>query len=202
MDLIADPLSWRPISVTSLVLRTWLKVMARRLGALLERMLPEEVHGFRHTDSTATTHFLTMLRFEASIAEVQRSLKTQQCEEGAGAKAKGAARLKGRRCCISYDLWKCFDSIRRRVSWKILRTWGVDKGTVYALRFWHKLAKRYRKIRGRISGAFGAETGFPQGDPIVPQILQAKILPIIEAVKDQCPRGAGKCVRRPPLVRF
>ena len=35
VDLIADPLRWRPISVTSLVLRTWVKVLARKLDAPL-----------------------------------------------------------------------------------------------------------------------------------------------------------------------
>ena len=92
-----------------------------------------------------------MLRFEGSTAKVRKNLRefkksaTKQMD-----KQKQGRSVRGMRCCISYGLWKCFDSIRREASWEILEAWGVDKGTLEAMRQWHKRAKRYRKIRVRI----------------------------------------------------
>ena len=149
-DTTTNPTNLRPISVASLVYRSWAKVLAKRLHALLECSLPSSAHGFRKGESAQSTMAWIFLK----------------CQNAA---------LSGRPLHIlSYDVTKCFDSLPWEDVRNSLVACGVHPSTARALHSHWSTLRRIWKIQGRYQAcSFAARNGLMQGDPVAPACLAA-----------------------------
>ena len=120
-----DPLSLRPITVTSVIFRIWAAAKMRQSIEWQESWIRKGQHGARAKHSTVNDLIQLSLVFEEAILD--------------GKLMNG----------VAMDLAKAFDNVPVDIVFKVCEEMGMDKG------LWSALRCMYRQIRRRFKiGSF------------------------------------------------
>lgn len=144
---LTDCKNYRTIALLSHMGKVLLTVLLRRLQAQTEDFISDMQAGFRKDRNTVQQ--ILMLRL---IAE----------------KAKRKGRLVYN-CFI--DFQKAFDSVKMKVTWATLKSYGVGSRLIEILRNIGERAKSAVKFEQEIGEWFNITVGTRQGDPLSPSIF-------------------------------
>lgn len=154
--------NWRPITITSLVLRLCNKIWVKRMNATAK--LDEGQKGFRNVDGC----FIHTLSLETIIKK---------------------RRMDGTPLTIiSLDLKKAFDSVPHAIIWTALRRMNVDEKTIAYLQSNYTNVSTTIECNGQNIGTINIKKGVKQGDPVSP-ILFNTVLDILVTSLNKCKYG-------------
>lgn len=149
--------NYRTISLINHTGKVFLIVILNRLKAHLDPYLSEEQAGFRRDRST--THQILMLRLLAEKAKRQGK-KIYNC---------------------FIDFQKAFDTIKHKIIWATLKSYGVDTKMITLLQNIYEKSQSAVRIGNEYGEWFQTDVGTRQGDPLSPLLF----IVYLERVMDQ-----------------
>ncbi|KAG8172671.1 hypothetical protein JTE90_026098 [Oedothorax gibbosus] len=155
------PSDTRPISISSVVLRHFHKLLTGRLSELVEPKLDSKQCGFRPRDGIAFC-----------ISQLDRVLTDTRNEK------RGL-------CLVSLDLCKAFDSISHQAIFYTLESMGLDKKFISYLRYVYGNGRTRLTYGGEESAPILPGRGVRQGDPLSPLIFNVVFDNVLRSVPDQ-----------------
>lgn len=135
-----DPAKFRPITVTSVIIRLLHKIMARRLGEALQ--LDEDQRGFRQGDGISINVRLLEGALSTSISK----------------------RLDLAVCFI--DVAKAFDSVSHPSLMLSCERMGIPDQLISYLKYMYSNSSTVLKVCNQYSSEIGVRRGIKQGDPL------------------------------------
>ena len=142
-----DPLSLRPITVTSVIYRIWAAAKMRQSIEWQESWIRKGQHGARAKHSTVNDLLQLSLVFEEAILD--------------GKPMNG----------VAIDLAKAFDNVPVDIVFKVCEEMGMDKGLWSALRGMYRQIRRRFKIGSYVGQDFKDTNGILQGCPLSVMLL-------------------------------
>ncbi|CAF0805508.1 unnamed protein product [Adineta ricciae] len=149
--------NYRTISLINHTGKVLLIVLMNRLKAYLDPYLSEEQAGFRRDRSTI--HQILMLRLLAEKAKRQGK-KIYNC---------------------FIDFQKAFDTIKHKIIWATLKSYGVDTKIITLLQNIYEKSQSAVRIGNDYGEWFQTDVGTRQGDPLSPLLF----IVYLERVMDQ-----------------
>eukprot|EP01064_Diplonema_japonicum_P020023 TRINITY_DN2902_c0_g1_i4.p1 TRINITY_DN2902_c0_g1~~TRINITY_DN2902_c0_g1_i4.p1 ORF type:complete len:858 (+),score=179.89 TRINITY_DN2902_c0_g1_i4:1265-3838(+) len=157
------PLQQRPITVTSLIYRTWATVRMRKVLRWQEEWIHPTQSGFRKGKS----RYNTVMQISLQIEE---SLLTGKPLHG-----------------LALDYAKCFDRVPREVTLKLLETMGMSERVLRPLRaVYGGLRRRFKYALG-VGRAFETTNGVLQGCPLSVVLINTLISVWARAIEGEHP---------------
>jgi hypothetical protein len=154
-----EPLSWRPITVTSTLMRLWSRVREAELAKVITK-LPESESLFGGLAGRSTL---------GGFWRAQQAV----CSGG------GASRA------VTFDMSKCFDCIPRELLAKVLKQCGLDPRRHLGI---YGSLHRIFKDRGRVHPQpIEVQEGLIQGDPQSPKLLGILLPSLAKVIKQKVP---------------
>lgn len=144
----ADIKNYRPISLLSIIYKTFSQILLKRMSHTLDYHQPREQAGFRSGYSTID-HIQTISQLQEKAKEYSIPL-----------------------CFAFVDYEKAFDSIEYTPMFKALENQGVDEGYINIIRDLYKGATSTLKLH-KDSDDIKLERGARQGDNISPKLFTA-----------------------------
>jgi hypothetical protein len=152
--------NYRTISLINHTGKILLVVLLNRLKNQLEPHLSEEQAGFR-TDRS-TVHQILTLRLIAEKAK-RHGKKIYNC---------------------FIDFQKAFDTIKHKVIWAVLRSYGVEEKMVTLLQKIYEKAQSAVRIGKNYGDWFHTDVGTRQGDPLSPLLFIAYLERVMDHLKE------------------
>ena len=133
----------RPITVMSLIYRTWAAIRVRELMNWQDQWIHKAAMGFRHLMGCDDVFWVTAAKVEAAL-------------------------LSGEPLCgASLDFAKAFDRVPREIVFHIAEATGMPPGTLGALKgMYRQSVRRFRMPGDFVTEEFGGTNGVLQGCPI------------------------------------
>jgi hypothetical protein len=131
--------NYRGISLLVVASKLFTRVILNRIQKLIDRQLLEQQAGFRSNRSTIDQIFILKMTMEKS-REFNKPLFM---------------------CFI--DIQKAYDSVNRKLLWKICQRYGLTDKIVRLLKLIYKNTRAKVRINGELSESFDIETGVMQG---------------------------------------
>uniref|UniRef100_A0A8D9AY99 Craniofacial development protein 2 n=1 Tax=Cacopsylla melanoneura TaxID=428564 RepID=A0A8D9AY99_9HEMI len=157
--------NYRGISLLSVAGKVISRIIYNRLTPLMEKILSDTQCGFRKNKSTTDMIFSARQLVEKTM-EQKSSL------------------------CIAFvDLTKAFDSVSRRMLFKILESVKCPPTTLALLTDMHSETSSSVKIEDQTSPRFEVQTGVRQGCVLAPVLFILYIHYILKIVRTQCKSG-------------
>ncbi|KAG8174080.1 hypothetical protein JTE90_005172 [Oedothorax gibbosus] len=163
-----SPADARPISIASVILRHFHKILAQRLSYLLEKVLDPCQYGFRPKDGIAQ-----------AITRLDRALRTSQME------------LQPITLAL-IDLKKAFDSIDHMAIRQSLIAIGIQADFVDYIGRLYREAPTKLSFKGYESKSIHPARGVRQGDPLSPLIFLLVFDNILRAIPEVEGTGNGE----------
>ena len=136
--------NYRTISLINHTGKVFLVILLNRLKSQLDPYLSEEQAGFRKDRST--THQILMLRLLAERAKRQGK-KIYNC---------------------FIDFQKAFDTIKHKIIWAVLKSYGVDSQIITLLKRIYEKSESAVRVGNDYGEWFKTDVGTRQGDPLSP----------------------------------
>jgi len=156
-----NPLSLRPISVTSLIYRLWAATRLRDVSAWQEHWVEQSQMGFRPGKGTVSMFMAMAAKIEKAVLDGEDIVIT------------------------SLDYQKCFDLIPHTILLRTAEECGLDPRVLRPLRAMYSgLTRRYRYDRA-VGEPHRATNGLLQGCPLSPLLLNALIAVWTRAVETE-----------------
>ena len=151
--------NYRTISLINHTGKVFLTVLLNRLKSQLDPYLSEEQAGFRKDRSTI--HQILTLRLLAEKAKRQ-GRKIYNC---------------------FIDFQKAFDTIKHKVIWAALKSYGVETKMVTLLEKIYESAQSAVRIGKETGESFRTDVGTRQGDPLSPLLFIAYLDRVMDQVR-------------------
>ena len=151
--------NYRTISLINHTGKVLLSVLLNRLKSHLDPYLSEEQAGFRRDRST--THQILMLRLLAEKAKRQGK-EIYNC---------------------FIDFQKAFDTIKHKIIWAMLKSYGVETKMITLLQNIYEKAQSAVRIGNEYGEWFQADVGTRQGDPLSPLLFIAYLERVMDQVR-------------------
>lgn len=154
-----DPGFYRPISIASVVLRHFHKILALRLSRC--NLVDERQRAFISTDGCAeNVAVLSALLMDARTCRKQVHV-------------------------LSLDVQKAFDTVAHAGIYKVLRKYGIPSAMVEYLRELYATATTRLQVDGQYSQAILPGRGVRQGDPLSPLVFNLVINEVLAEISDE-----------------
>lgn len=152
----SSPCNYRPISIASVALRHYHRILARRLEKL--SIVDTRQRAFRCADGVAENIFL----LDSLLRDARSSCKGL--------------------CIASLDLSKAFDSVSHESIYSALRRVGLCSRFVDYLRGLYLQSGTFIQTAGQCSRALSVSKGVRQGDPLSPLIFNVVVDMALRAI--------------------
>jgi len=158
LDLM-DPACYRPISIASVILRHFHKILAARLASY--KLLDERQRAFITADGCAeNVAVLSALQFDARVSCKQLHI-------------------------ITLDVRKAFDTVSHSAICKILRRHGAPQEMINYLSVLYRTAAVRLEVDREFSSEIYPGRGVRQGDPLSPLIFNLVMNEVLAAVPEE-----------------
>jgi len=151
--------NYRTISLINHTGKVLLTVLLNRLKSYLDPYLSEEQAGFRKDRSTV--HQILVLRLLAEKAKRQGK-KIYNC---------------------FIDFQKAFDTIKHKIIWAMLKSYGVETKIITLLQNIYKKSQSAVRIGNDYGEWFQTDVGTRQGDPLSPLLFIAYLERVMDQVR-------------------
>ena len=140
--------NFRGISLLSIVGKVFARVLLNRMiSSIVDDVLPESQCRFRAQRGTSDMIFSTRQIQEKCI---EQNMDLYQC---------------------FIDLTKAFDTVNRKMLWKVLKKFGCPDKFIHLIRSLHDDMKATVNSNGSLSEPFAVENGVKQGDVLAPTLF-------------------------------
>jgi len=156
---VQDPANFRPVAMTSLISRTWERVLERRLIHQVEDKLSEHQFGYRQGKS-ATHIAVAIQRFMREGVEATTKLNATQDKNRPTRNHKGLL--------LQLDSSDAFCCIPHKTILAQLRRWNVPDYMVSAIESWLNNRRHRTKVGTAVSDWANLTSGVPQGSVLGP----------------------------------
>jgi hypothetical protein len=162
------PGSYRPISIASIAIRHYHRILAKRLEKL--SLVDSRQRAFRRADGVAENLFLL-----DSVMKDSRS------------SVKGL-------CLASLDLSKAFDTVSHLSITSAMQGVGLDPRFVEYIRSTYQRSETFIQVSGQCSRGISPRCGVRQGDPLSPLLFNLVVDSGLRAIPDAVGYSLGRTV--------
>ncbi|CAF3185570.1 unnamed protein product [Rotaria socialis] len=154
---LSECANYRTVSLISHTGKILLTVLLNRLKRHLDPYLSEEQAGFRQDRSTV--HQILILRLLAEKAKRQEK-KIYNC---------------------FIDFQKAFDTIKHRIIWAVLKSFGVENKMITLLKHIYEKAQSAVQVEKETGEWFQTSVGSRQGDPLTPLLFITRGMTVLRS---------------------
>ena len=154
------PENYRPITIIPILYKLFARLLARRIGPILEKHQSKDQAGFRKGFST-TDHLWTVAQVREKANEWQQPLWV-----------------------AALDFQKAFDTVEHRAIWTALARQGVPHAYLQLLSALYSNQKCQVRT-DKLSQSFDLQRGTKQGDPLSSMLFNAVLEDTLRDVKQQ-----------------